>query len=281
MFSQHLTTSRPCRHAILGSRRPPTGSRGYTIPAVNSNSWSSCRCMAALPHATVEERRRNHGYVTGVFQIGNMVEAALQGLERAGIVLRIEDEAAPADRRMLYDSHARSRSLEPGARGGTREACADALADDRGACRPPLGAALRPDARVSGRPAELQPWTVLSSGLPFVGLLGVFLLIVTGRATVIEQLMVERTAQLDISKRLEAEAEQRRREAEVLAELARTVNAALEVDSVLQRVTDGAGSCAIAMGPRSPCASPGRGSRHLLLGRSILSRLPGCADRAG
>ena len=55
----------------------------------------------------MEERRRNHGYVTGVFQIGNMVEAALQGLERAGIVLRIEDEAAPADRRMLYDSHAR------------------------------------------------------------------------------------------------------------------------------------------------------------------------------
>ena len=59
-------------------------------------------------HATLEERRRNlHGYVTGVFQIGAMVEAALQGLEREGIVLRIEDEAAPADRRMLYDSHAR------------------------------------------------------------------------------------------------------------------------------------------------------------------------------
>ena len=44
----------------------------------------------------------------------------------------------------------------------------------------------------------------------------------------------------DASQRLEAEAEQRRREAEVLAELARTVNAALEVDTVLQRVTDGA-----------------------------------------
>src|SRR5262249_3168635 len=62
----------------------------------------------ALPHAPVEERRRNlHGYVTGVFQIGAIVEAALQGLEWAGIGLRIEDEAAPADRRMLYDSHAR------------------------------------------------------------------------------------------------------------------------------------------------------------------------------
>jgi CHASE1-domain containing sensor protein len=56
----------------------------------------------ALPHATLEERRRNlYGYVTGVFQIGVMVEAALQGLEREGIVLRIEDETAPADRRTM------------------------------------------------------------------------------------------------------------------------------------------------------------------------------------
>ena len=61
----------------------------------------------------------------------------------------------------------------------------------------------------------------------------------------------------DASQRLEAEAEQRRREAEVLAVLARTVNAALEVDTVLQRVVDGAGSCAIAMGQPSLCASPG------------------------
>src|SRR5262249_33475867 len=87
---------------------------------------------------------------------------------------------------------------------------------------------------------SLQPWAVLGGGLAFAGMLGGFLLIVTGRAAVIEQLMVERTAQLNVSQRLEAEAKQRRREAEVLAELARTVNAALEVDTILQRVTDGA-----------------------------------------
>ena len=73
----------------------------------------------ALPHATVEERRQNlHGYVTGVFQIGDVIEAALHGLERGGIVLRIEDEAAPADRRLLYDS----RAWAPEGLGPAREA---------------------------------------------------------------------------------------------------------------------------------------------------------------
>ena len=110
MSSQRLTSSRPCsRHAILDSRQPPDGSRWCKLPTVQFGLLVFLPLYGpALPHATLEERRRNlYGYVTGVFQIGAMVEAALQGLEREGIVLRIEDEAAPADRRMLYDSHAR------------------------------------------------------------------------------------------------------------------------------------------------------------------------------
>ena len=159
---------------------------------------------------------------------------------------------------MLYDSHAR----EPEVLSPAHEAV-------RG--KPPMrmhwqttveragrrwGLHFAPTLAYLAARQSLQPWTVLSSGLPFVGLLGVFLLIVTGRATVIEQLMVERTAQLDISKRLEAEAEQRRREAEVLAELAR-VNAALEVDSVLQRVTDGARELCNSDGAAIALCEPG------------------------
>lgn len=41
-------------------------------------------------------------------------------------------------------------------------------------------------------------------------------------------------------KRAEAEAERRRGETEVLAELAGTVNASLDMDTVLQRVVEGA-----------------------------------------
>ena len=85
-------------------------------------------------------------------------------------------------------------------------------------------------------------------------------------------------ARVDASQRLEAEAEHRRREAEVLAELARTVNAALEVDTVLQRVTGEPGSCATAMGRHRPVRARGRGGRHLLLGRATLPGLSGRAD---
>ena len=63
----------------------------------------------ALQHLTVEERHKNlRGYLTSVFRIGDMVEASLQGLQEDGIGLRIEDEAAPADQRMLYDSRWRA-----------------------------------------------------------------------------------------------------------------------------------------------------------------------------
>ena len=64
-------------------------------------------------------------------------------------------------------------------------------------------------------------------------------------------------ARVDASQRLEAEAEQRRREAEVLAELARTVNAALEVDTVLQRVTDGARELCDSDGAAIALCEPG------------------------
>jgi len=61
----------------------------------------------------------------------------------------------------------------------------------------------------------------------------------------------------DASQRLEAAAEQRRREADVLAELARTINAALEVDTVLQRVTDGARELCDSDGAAIALCEPG------------------------
>jgi signal transduction histidine kinase/CHASE1-domain containing sensor protein len=196
-----------------------------------------------LPRETVEERRQNlRGYVAGVFRIGDMVEASLRGLEWEGMALWIEDETAPAHERMLYDSR------DQAAEGAN-------LSPDRGLRNEPAGMHWKTTVVLAGRRwglhiaptpkylaarQSLQPWTALGGGLAFTSLLGAFLLIFTGRAVTIEQLMVERTAQLEASKRLRAEAEQRRREAEVLAELARTINAALEVGTVLQRVADGA-----------------------------------------
>jgi signal transduction histidine kinase/CHASE1-domain containing sensor protein len=196
-----------------------------------------------LAFRTVEERRLSlQGYVTGVFWISDMVEASLRGLDRHGIVLQVKDETAPAGQRLLYDSRAPAlEGLDP------------ALDEELG--KPSTGMHWKTTVELAGGRWELgftptleylaarqslQPWTVLGGGLAFTSLLGCFLLVVTGRATIIEQLMVERTAQLEASQRMEAEAEQRRREAEVLAELARTINAILDMDAILQRVADGA-----------------------------------------
>jgi signal transduction histidine kinase/integral membrane sensor domain MASE1 len=194
-----------------------------------------------LLDAMVDERDQNlRGYLTGVFRIGDMVEASLLGLERDGIVLRIEDEAAPVDQRMLYDS--RGRAAER----------ADLSPD--GAPRKKLaGMHWETTVELAGRhwglhfaptPAYLAarqsflPWVALGGGLAFTSLLGAFLLIITGRTIIIEQLMVERTTQLEASKRLEAMAKHRRRTAESLAEVGRLLSQSLHSLEVGQRVVD-------------------------------------------
>jgi len=85
---------------------------------------------------------------------------------------------------------------------------------------------------------SLQQWSVLGGGLALSSLLGAFLLITTGKAAVIEQLMVERTAQLDASQRMEAEAEQRRQTAESLAEVSYLLSQSLDAAEVGQRVVE-------------------------------------------
>jgi hypothetical protein len=65
--------------------------------------------VMVLAVATVEERRQYlYGYVTGVFRIVDMVEAALPGLDRQDIALRIEDATATAGEHLLYDNPGRA-----------------------------------------------------------------------------------------------------------------------------------------------------------------------------
>jgi signal transduction histidine kinase/integral membrane sensor domain MASE1 len=211
-----------------------------------------------LRHTTVEERRQNlRGYVIGLFRVGDIVKASLQALDRQGIALRIEDEAAPANQRLLYDSRAAARSDSAPDGEGSEEAAgvpwkmAVELAGRR------LGLHFTPTLGYLAAWESLQPYAVFGGGLAFTSLLGAFLLIVTGRAIVIEQLMVERTAQLEASTRLQAEAKQRQREAEVLTELGRTINAALDVNVVLQRVANGAKELCRSDGAAIALCEPG------------------------
>jgi signal transduction histidine kinase/integral membrane sensor domain MASE1 len=194
-----------------------------------------------LLHATVDERRQNlRGYLTGVFRIGDMVEASMEGLERDGTALRIKDEAAPVDQRMLYDSRRRAAErsdLSPD--GAPRNELAGMhwkttveLARRR------WGLHFAPMPEYLAARQSFLPWAALGGGLAFTSLLGTFLLIITGRTITIEELMVERTTQLEASKRLEAMAKHRRHMAESLAEVGRLLSQSLDSLEVGQRVVD-------------------------------------------
>jgi signal transduction histidine kinase len=169
----------------------------------------------ALPHAMLEERRQNlGGYITGVGQIGAMVETALLGLEQEGIVVRIEDEVAPADQRTLYDRHARApEDLIP-----TRDAAPG---------QSPIGLHWPTTVAAQGLHWELhfiptlaylaaqqisQPWVVLGGALACAILLGVLLA------------------------RVYAAAERRWRTAESLTEVAHLLSQSLDAVEVGQRV---------------------------------------------
>ena len=159
-----------------------------------------------LPHATVEERRQGlQGYMTGVFRIDDLVEAALPDLAWEGLGLRIEDEAAPAGQRLLYERRGpwqggptpASERQPPENPTGMRWDAAVTVADRRWALQ------FTPTLAYLASQQSMQPWVVLGGSLGFTALLGTFLLLITGRATIIEQLMTERTAQLAASQREE------------------------------------------------------------------------------
>ncbi|MGE5173774.1 MAG: CHASE domain-containing protein [Betaproteobacteria bacterium] len=65
----------------------------------------------ASPHDTVQERRKNLiGYAMGVFRFGDMVNAALKGINLTGVELSLFDESATPERRNLYSNIGQNNS---------------------------------------------------------------------------------------------------------------------------------------------------------------------------
>jgi len=160
----------------------------------------------ALPHSTVQERRQSlRGYITGVFQIDAMVEASLQWMQWEGIVLQIADETALDGQDVIYDSRWRAQRT---AGLSFDQTSGDEAADMVWATTIEVAGRrwrlrFAPSLEYLATLQSLQPWAAWGGGLIFAGLLGAFLLIMSGRALTIEQLMAERTAQLEASQRAE------------------------------------------------------------------------------
>jgi len=171
-------------------------------------------------HDSVTARRTSVvGYAAGLFLVPDLVRAGLAGAETGGLRVELVDVTHPDRERQL-------------------------LAEDAGAPRVLDRAAPEPAVRTNrytlgGRTWELrfersearpacswQAWAVLAGGLLFTGLLGAFLLVITGRADAIEELVARRTKEIEranaslrheIGERARAEAEHQKSEARLAA----------------------------------------------------------------
>jgi PAS domain S-box-containing protein len=186
-----------------------------------------------LPHDTVEQRRQNlKGYVAGVFKISDLLEGSLDPVDRADIEIQLYDDTA--QQRLLYGAAARDasgRKLVPLQRTRTFEIAGRRWTLQFGATQEYLAAH-----------RSLQAWSVLAGGLLFTGLLGAFLLVVTGRTAKIEELVAQRTAELqnEIIEREQVEERILLLQSIILAvSEAHSVDAALEI--VLHKLCDATG----------------------------------------
>ena len=174
------------------------GSLWCRTPNAAWHFWSFSRfTRAGCSCASVEERRSGlTGFVVGVFRIGDMVNASLSTQERHAINLRLTDLTEPNEPVVLYDEQSGSSAADEG---HPQKQSDLGLRRQKSWIWPGAGGRssfLLRKAMLAGNPAW-QAWSVLVAGLLFTSVLGAFLLLVTGRAARTEQLVSERTADLE------------------------------------------------------------------------------------
>ncbi len=148
-----------------------------------------------LPANLAHRRRALRGYVVGVLHMGDVVEHALGNLETNGIVFRLVDDAAPADRRLLYESE--------------ESAVGVPILRDEGLLGGSNALIYKHEHEFGGRQWSLQhsptqqyvakhrpenAWMILSGGLLIAGLVVAFTVVLVGREDALTALIDELTA---------------------------------------------------------------------------------------
>lgn len=151
--------------------------------------------MLAVPDAEGGIR----GYVAAAMRIDFMVEASLGGLKEKGIAISVHELAAGGQAPLLYGE----------APGNERGGLQLMLPLEVGGRRWQLGFELPPSYLLANR--SWSVWTMLAGGMLLTGLTGMFLLLVIGRSSRVEQLVVERTLALARSNSLLAQEVERSR----------------------------------------------------------------------
>lgn len=145
------------------------------------------------PTTTVDQRRENlAGFVLGVFKIYDIVATTLNEIEAGHILVQLVDVTDPNREQWLtsygMDEDVHNPSWNPTLGIEWRSQFEIGRRTWQFLFSPPV-------TYLTGRSTGLA-WSVLASVLLFTGLLGAFLLLVTGRTTRTERLVAERTREL-------------------------------------------------------------------------------------
>ena len=153
-----------------------------------------------VPHVTVVDRRENLvGFIAGVFRLGDSVTAALEKVDKAGIDFWLVDNTIAGSEQLLYASRPMSDSAYAEwilQHQGTRvSGSLDVVIPFPIAGRQwTLHLSQTQDFVAANR--TWHSWMVLLAALLFTSLFGGFLLVMTGRTSLIEAVVRERTTAL-------------------------------------------------------------------------------------
>jgi signal transduction histidine kinase/ActR/RegA family two-component response regulator len=151
-----------------------------------------------LPNATVEQRRQNlRGFALAVLRINDIVKASLNEMDEVGIAIHLFDATSAASRRHSFPpSPAESiRTVPDQVQKIINHTGIYWLTTFDMAGRQ-WTVLCYPTPEYHGARRTWQAWGVLVGGLLFISLLGSYLLFISDRASQIERVVAERTAEL-------------------------------------------------------------------------------------
>ena len=147
-----------------------------------------------VPVTLAARRQQLRGYAAGVFVLPELLATMTKVAQQQGLAFVLVDNSAPPTQRLLYDSRSATYKEDPtlppitGGASAWREQISIGGRD--------LIFQLLPSTEYLTEHATWSVWFVLTGGLLFTGLFGIFLLVVTGQTDVVRRRVRERTAQL-------------------------------------------------------------------------------------
>jgi two-component system, sensor histidine kinase len=151
-------------------------------------------------HDTLEKRRQNLvGYMVGVFRTGDLVEEALQDLDRKGLLYQLLDKTAPIEKQPLFNSH----DSQTADINRLLKQYLLSWATKQLKANFPFVVGQRtwhfqviPTQEYVAKYRQENAWLILVMGLLLSGIVGIFVLVLSGRDVLLQHLVEKRTMEL-------------------------------------------------------------------------------------